>query len=63
MHWKYSNDTGEKKKNLLHFYGFSGLIELILLGKAKLSMASCVSIFLVQGKIMSQLELNNMSGC
>ena len=42
MHWEYSNDSGEKKNNLLHFYGFSGLIELILLGKAKLSMASCL---------------------
>ena len=44
MHWEYSNDSGEKKNNLLHFYGFSGLIELILLGKAKLSMASCLDI-------------------
>ena len=44
MHWKYSNDTGEKKNNLLHFYGFFGLIELILLVKAKLSIASCFGI-------------------
>ena len=46
MHWEYSNES-EKKNNLLHFYGFSGLIELISLGKAKLSIASCLFIFLL----------------
>ena len=41
MYREYSNDSSENKNNLLHFYGISGLIELILSGKAKLSMASC----------------------
>ena len=41
MYREYSNDSSENKNNLLHFYRISGLIELILSGKAKLSMASC----------------------
>ena len=38
---EYSSDSSEKKYNLLHFRRISVLIELILAGKAKLSMASC----------------------
>ena len=38
---EYSSDSSEKKYNLLHFRRISMLIELILAGKAKLSMASC----------------------
>ena len=37
---KPSGDSSEKKYNLLHFCGISVLIELIISGKAKLSMAS-----------------------
>ena len=44
MYREYSNDSSENKNNLMHFYGISGLIELILSGKAKLSMASCLDI-------------------
>ena len=40
---EYSSDSSEKKYNLLHFRRISVLIELILAGKAKLSMASCSS--------------------
>ena len=38
---EYSSDSSEKKNNLLHFGRITVLIELILAGKAKLSMASC----------------------
>ena len=41
MYREYSNDSSENKNNLLHFYRISGLIEIILSGNAKLSMASC----------------------
>ena len=41
---EYSSDSSEKKYNLLHFRRISVLIELILAGKAKLSMASCIDI-------------------
>ena len=41
---EYSSDSSEKKYNLLHFRRISVLIELILAGKAKLSVASCVVI-------------------
>ena len=43
---EYSSDSSEKKYNLLHFRRISVLIELILAGKAKLSMASCTYIYL-----------------
>ena len=42
---EYSSDSREKKYNLLHFRRISVLIELILAGKAKLSMASCLIYF------------------
>ena len=38
---EYSSDSSDKKYNLLPFRRISALIELILAGKAKLSMASC----------------------
>ena len=45
-----SSDSSKKKHSLLHFGGISVLIELILSGKAKLSMASCKIIYLIAGK-------------
>ena len=36
-----SSDSSEKRYSLLHFCRISVLIEFIILGKAKLSMASC----------------------
>ena len=43
--FQVENDSNKKKYNLLHFCRISVLIELILAGKAKLSMASCLLIF------------------
>ena len=47
MYREYSNDSSEEKTNLLHFYGISVLIKLMLAGKAKLSMASCIGILVL----------------
>ena len=41
---EYSSDSSEKKYNLMHFRRISVLIELILAGKTKLSLASCCHI-------------------
>ena len=43
-HTKKLRDSSEKDNNLLHFCLISVLIKLILSGKAKLSMSSCINI-------------------